>query len=85
MKFFSLFHRKLKIYGKAYKIIYKKMPGHSRIVLLLKVALPSFVALFLGIIVLLPSIDDEINKIKINFINKEIRIVFFIKPTFHFS
>ena len=42
------------------------MPGHSRIVLLLKVALPSFVALFLGIIVLLPSIDDEINKIKID-------------------
>ncbi len=67
MKYFSLFHRKFKIYGKAVKSVYRKMTYHSRVVFLLKIALPSFIAVFLGGIFLIPRIDDEIKNIKIDF------------------
>ena len=42
------------------------MTLHSRVVFLLKIALPSFIALFVGMIVLSPVIDDKIKNIKIS-------------------
>lgn len=42
------------------------MTLHSRVVFLLKIALPSLIALFLGMVVLVPVIDDKIKTIKIS-------------------
>ncbi len=42
------------------------MTSHSRIVFLLKIALPSFIALFIGMTILVPVIDDKIKTIKIS-------------------
>ena len=42
------------------------MTYHSRVVFLLKIALPSFIAVFLGMIFLIPKIDDEIKNIRID-------------------
>ncbi len=58
--------KKTKIYKRAFRILYKNMTLHSRVVFLLKIALPSFIALFVGMIVLSPVIDDKIKNIKIS-------------------
>ncbi|MBD5405462.1 LPS export ABC transporter periplasmic protein LptC [bacterium] len=65
MKYINLFQRKLKAYRKTIKKIYKQKTAHSRLVFLLKIALPSIVAVFLGIIILTPQLN-EIKKIKID-------------------
>ena len=58
--------KKAKIYKRAFRILYRNMTMHSRVVFLLKIALPSFVALFIGMIILSPAIDDKIKNIKIS-------------------
>ncbi len=62
----SKFGRKIKVSGKKAKTVYKKMTFHSRVVLLLKIALPSITALFVGTIILLPKIDEKISNIEID-------------------
>ena len=59
-------HKKVRIYKRAFSSVYKKMTFHSRIVFLLKIALPSITALFLGVVVLIPQIDEKIKNIKID-------------------
>lgn len=61
MKYFSLFHRKIKAYHKTIKKIYKQKTTHSRVVFLLKIALPSIVALFLSFIILAPKLNEVKN------------------------
>jgi hypothetical protein len=58
LKYFNLFQRKVKAYRKTIKKIYKQKTAHSRVVFLLKIALPSFVAIFLSIIILAPEINE---------------------------
>ncbi len=58
--------KKAKIYKRALRALYKKMTLHSRVVFLLKIALPSFIALFLSMLILSPAIDDKIKSIKIS-------------------
>ena len=58
--------KKVKIYKRAVRVVYKNMTSHSRLVFLLKIALPSFTALFLGIFVLAPTIENKLKKIKIS-------------------
>ncbi|MBR1544512.1 MAG: hypothetical protein IJ638_01025, partial [Alphaproteobacteria bacterium] len=58
--------RKIKSYKRAVRVLYKNMTLHSRIVFLLKIALPSCIALFLGLIIVIPNIDDHIKSIKIS-------------------
>lgn len=65
MKYLNLFQRKVKAYSKTIKKIYKQKTAHSRVVFLLKIALPSIVAIFLGIIILAPELN-EIKSIKID-------------------
>ena len=65
LKYLNLFHRKVKAYHKTIKKIYKQKTTHSRVVFLLKIALPSIVALFLSIIILAPELN-EIKNIKID-------------------
>ena len=60
------FLRKIKAYKRAVQKLYKQMTLHSRVVFLLKIALPSMIALFLGMIVLVPAIDEKIKTIKIS-------------------
>ena len=57
--------KKIKAYKRAVRVLYRNMTLHSRVVFLLKIALPSFIALFLGMVVLVPVIDDKIKTIKI--------------------
>lgn len=66
MKRFSSLFRKLKIYGRAIKSVYRRMTSHSRVVFLLKLALPSIIALFLGLIIVVPQFIDEVKKFKID-------------------
>ncbi|MCR5506663.1 MAG: LPS export ABC transporter periplasmic protein LptC [bacterium] len=58
--------KKVKVYGRAVRVLYKNMTLHSRIVFLLKIALPSCIALFLGLIIVIPHIDDKVKNIKIS-------------------
>ena len=58
--------KKIKTYKRAVRVLYKNMTTHSRVVFLLKIALPSFIALFLGMIIIVPNIDDKIKNIKIS-------------------
>ena len=57
--------KKIKAYKRAVRSLYKSMTLHSRVVFLLKIALPSLIALILGMIVLVPVIDEKIKTIKI--------------------
>ena len=56
----------MKIYGRAIKSVYRRMTSHSRVVFLLKLALPSIIALFLGLIIVVPQFIDEVKKFKID-------------------
>ena len=53
-----------KIYRRAVKTEYKRMAQHSRVVFLLKIALPSIIALFLGAILIVPSVIDEVKQFR---------------------
>lgn len=62
MNFFNLVLHKFKVYTKIIKKTYKQKTTHSRVVFLLKIALPSMVAVFLGVLFLAPKLK-EINTI----------------------
>ena len=58
--------KKIRGYRRAIRFLYRKMTLHSRVVFLLKIALPSITALFIGMVILVPVIDDKIKTIKIS-------------------
>ncbi len=65
MRYLSFIKKKIKIYRKALLFFYKKLNFHSRLVFLLKIALPSIIALFVGLLIVIPRFSDDMRDIRI--------------------